>query len=82
MVAPSTVSRTMSPWPACRASSSIRCHQTQRTDHASTSFGNHGASGTGTGVSEVEPAYGVEHGRADLVVRRQQVVERVGLAEA
>ena len=54
----------MSPCPAWRASSSTRCHQTQRTDQASTSFGNHGASGTGTArwavgtirYSAIEPA--------------------------
>ena len=40
----------MSAWPACRAVSVMRWSRTHRTDHASTSAGNHGASrGTGTG---------------------------------
>ena len=47
--APSTASRTMSAWPACRAVSETRCMSTHRTDHASRSSGYHGTPcGTGT----------------------------------
>ena len=53
-VAPSIISRTMSAWPAWRAVSEIRCSNTQRTDHASTSAGNHGTP-LGTGLVVVHP---------------------------